>query len=102
MSKGHRDNQDPKRWESFVQVEECPTNWVERDYPSGYLRYTLYPSGETLLQHPFYQLENKLAKWRRCRDAFFEKLPADLPILTPQYKYVGVPRDVIGFDGYER
>ena len=91
-----------RRWESLEQLHERPQSYVERDYRTGDLRYTYYPSGETLFQHQYYKHEGKLGQWKHNCDTFFRALPPDILIVTSALKYVGRPADVIGFDGFER
>lgn len=88
-----------------------PSEYIERDFPNNSLRYTHYPSGNTLLQHEYYRYENKLSLWRERRDAFFQQYDPKLPILTAsgkpapissfEPKTIRIP-DIIGFDGYDR
>ena len=81
-------------WESYVEVEH-PQEWILRDFPLGHIRYTHYPSQESLLKQPCYTLQ----EWCKKRDAFFGKFPPGIFILNERSKYIGTPADVIGFDG---
>lgn len=75
---------------------------VDRAGMGGYLRYTVLPSGETLVQQPFYQYEGKLALWKERRDAFLGALPPNTPLRGASGSDLGTVADAIGFDGYDR
>jgi hypothetical protein len=91
-------------WGSLTPVASIPTVFIEQDFAGfgGHLRYTIYPTGETLVQQPFYRREWKLTQWKDTRDAFFKQVPPDTLILTVSRKRVGTASQAIGFDGFER
>jgi hypothetical protein len=51
------------------------SEYIERDRAGcgGYIRYTHIPSGETLIQQPFYRTELSADRWARDRNEFLKK-----------------------------